>query len=53
MLSMDKYTREYIDQCRSRVELQVSGSQALVVAARAGAGSKKPQLDAALATFEP
>lgn len=50
MLSVNHYDQTFVDDCRSRVDMQVSAYRDLIAAARDGGGS---QLEAAITTFEP
>ncbi len=48
MLSVNSYTKEYVDASRARIALQLAAYDALVAAARTGAAG-----EAAVAAFEP
>lgn len=50
MLSVSKYSQEYVDQCRSSIDSQLSAYEDLAAAA---AATSEPRLDAALKAFEP
>jgi hypothetical protein len=52
MLSVNKYTQEYVDQCRHRVNLQVSTYRSVVETASGHDKTKTPSLDAAIGSFE-
>jgi hypothetical protein len=53
MLCVNNYTREYIDECRSNVDVHLVAYQNLVAAARDRAGNTTPFVDAAVEAFEP
>jgi hypothetical protein len=50
MLSVSRYTPEYVAQARSSIDSQISAYDGL---AKAAAAASEPRLDAALAEFEP
>jgi hypothetical protein len=50
MLSVSKYTQEYVDQCRASIDSQISAYEDLVTAA---ASTGEPRVEAALQAFEP
>jgi hypothetical protein len=52
MLSVNNYTQEYFDQCRRRVDLQVSTYQTVVETARGHDKTRTPSLDSAIESFE-
>ena len=52
MLSVNKYTRDYIDDCRRQVDAQLSAYNKLVTAARKGAKTNGAALDAAVDAFD-
>jgi hypothetical protein len=49
MLCVNSYKKEYIDECRSKMESQLAAYKALATAARAG----KPALKSSVDSFEP
>jgi hypothetical protein len=53
MLCVNNYGQDYIDDCRSRVAAQVAAYQTLVATARHQGASDGPQLETAIAAFEP
>lgn len=50
MLSVSKYSQEYVDQCRSSIDSQLSAYSDLATAA---AATSEPRLEAAIDAFEP
>ena len=52
MLSMKTYTQDYIDQCRSRVDADLSAYRNLAAAARKQPVRDKVLLDSAIEAFE-
>lgn len=50
MLSVSKYSQEYVDQCRSSIDSTLSAYEDL---AKAAAATSEPRLDAAIEAFEP
>jgi hypothetical protein len=50
MLSMDKYTPEYVDECRANIDAGVSAFETVVTTAKA---LHDASLDAAIESFEP
>ena len=53
MLSVNKYSQKYINECRSKVAVQVSAYQNLVTTARNQTAADKPLLNKAVEAFEP
>jgi hypothetical protein len=53
MLSMSKYTQEYVNDCRASIELQVSAYKEMVSIATDLGGTREARLDSAIAAFEP
>ncbi len=53
MLSMNSYTQEYVDSCRSSVDMTVAAYENLLVAARTANGMDTAPLDFAVSSFEP
>jgi len=53
MLGVNKYAQKYVDECRSKVDLQLSAYKKLVTTARNQAGKNGKSLDAAIESFEP
>jgi hypothetical protein len=53
MLSKKKYTQEYIDNCREKLNAHVEAYRKLVQAARKNAAKNGGQLDRAIDAFEP
>ncbi len=53
MLSMSKYSQEYINECRSSIELQVFAYKEMVSIATDLGGTREARLDSAIAAFEP
>jgi hypothetical protein len=53
MLSVSTYPQEYIDDCRSRIDSQLSAYNDLVTAARDAGPTSETRLDSALEAFEP
>ena len=49
MLSVSRYTQEYVDQCRASIDSQVSAYKDLATAA---AATSDPRLNAAIEAFE-
>lgn len=52
MLGVNKYTQKHIDECRSRVELQLSAYKKLVTTARKQVGTNEALLNTAIESFE-
>ena len=50
MLSVNHYDQTFVDDCRARVDTQVSAYRELIAAARDAGG---PRVEAAITTFEP
>jgi hypothetical protein len=53
MLCVNNYKKEYIDECRSRMEAQLTAYQTLLTTARAKAGTGNAAFNSAVAAFEP
>ncbi len=53
MLCITSYGREYIDDCRAKIDGQVTAYRELAAAGANLRGSSTAQFDAALQTFEP
>ena len=53
MLCMNNYTQEYIDECRKKVDFQLSTYKNIVTIAREQAGTNNATLNPAIETFEP
>lgn len=53
MLSMSTYSQEYINECRSSIELQVYAYKEMVSIATDLGGTREARLDSAIAAFEP
>ena len=53
MLSIASYTQEYIDTCRSRVDMTVAAFENLGSAVKTSDGTDAAPLEFALASFEP
>jgi hypothetical protein len=53
MLCMNNYTREYVDECRSKIEGQVASYREVTAAGANLRGGGKAQFDTALRAFEP
>ncbi|MDX6346193.1 MAG: hypothetical protein QOF84_983 [Streptomyces sp.] len=53
MLSMNTYGREYIDDCRAKIEGQVAAYRETAAAGAALGGEGKARYDAAAEAFEP
>jgi hypothetical protein len=53
MLGVNKYSKQYIDECRSKVNLQLSTYKKLISTARDHAGKNEKSLDSAIESFEP
>lgn len=53
MLSIASYTQEYIDTCRSRVDMTVAAFENLGSAVKTSEGTDAAPLEFALASFEP
>lgn len=52
MLSVNKYTQEYINECRSKVSAQIKAYDNLIDAARKDTSSRESHLDSAMKAFE-
>jgi len=52
MLGVNKYTRKYIDACRSKVDLDVAIYRKMVNAARKKNGTSDTSLNSAIESFE-
>ncbi len=53
MLGVKKYTQKHIDECRSRVNLQLSTYKNLITTARNPIGKNETSLHSAIESFEP
>ncbi len=53
MLAVNKYSQEYIDECRSKVSLQLSTYKNLVTTARNQISKDEKSLNPAIESFEP
>ena len=53
MLCVNSYRKDYIDECRSRMELQLAAYKGLVTTAREKTGTSKSALNSAVDSFEP
>jgi len=53
MLGVKNYTQTYIDECRSRVNVQLSTYNNLITSARKSAGNNEKSLNSAIESFEP
>jgi hypothetical protein len=53
MLSVNKYPKRYVDECRSRMESQLAAYKALVTTAREKAGTSKSAFNSAVDSFAP
>ena len=53
MFCVNNYTQRYIDQCRSKVDLQLSTYKNLVTIARKHVGANEALLKSAIEAFEP
>lgn len=53
MLSINNYSQEYIDECRSRISVQLSAYIDLISAARTHVGTNDAALASAIGSFEP
>jgi hypothetical protein len=53
MLSVSKYTQDYIDDCRAAVDAQISTYRDLIAAAREVAPAGGARLESAIEAFEP
>jgi len=52
MLGVKKYSPEYLEACRSRMEAQLAAYRALVAATRGVKGAQRSELDTRLKAFE-
>lgn len=52
MLGVNKYSQKYIDECRSKVDVQLSAYKKLIAAAR-NKTEKNKFLDSAIESFDP
>ena len=53
MLGVKKYTQTYIDECRSKVNVQLSTYNNLITTARNPVGKNETSLNSAIESFEP
>ena len=53
MLCINNYTKKYINECRSKVDLQLSTYNILVTTARKQVSGNETQLNVAIESFEP
>lgn len=53
MLCVNRYERNYVDECRSGMESQLAPYKALVTSAREKTGTGKSAFNAAVESFEP
>jgi hypothetical protein len=53
MLSVNNYSREYVESCRTRVAAQISAYRALIASAGKQVIHNRSSLDAAVDAFEP
>jgi hypothetical protein len=53
MLSVNSYTKEYIDDCRAKVDRQLSTYARLIATTRKQAGAGNAALESAIDSFEP
>ncbi len=53
MLSVNDYSKQYIDDCRAKVDAQVTAFATLAKATKRAAGANKNAVETALASFEP
>ncbi len=53
MLCVNKYKKDYIDECRSSMESQLAAYKTLLTTARAKAGIGNAAFNSAVAAFEP
>jgi hypothetical protein len=53
MLGVKKYTQTYIDECRSKVNVQLSTYNNLITTARNPVGKNEKSLNSAIESFEP
>jgi hypothetical protein len=53
MLSVNTYAKDYVDDCRARMESQLAAYRTLVTASGAKTGTGKSGLASAIAAFEP
>ncbi len=53
MLCVNNYTQKYIDECRSKVDLQLSTYKNLLTTARKQVGANEAILNSAIEAFEP
>ena len=52
MLCVNNYTQKYIDECRSKVEFQISAYKNIVTTAGSQSGTNETMLNAAIKSFE-
>jgi hypothetical protein len=52
MLEVNKYSKQFIDECRSKVNLQLSTYKKLISTATDHAGENEKSLDSAIGSFE-
>lgn len=53
MLCINNYSQKYIDECRSRINVQLSAYQDLTSMARTHVGTNDAALNSAIGSFEP
>jgi hypothetical protein len=53
MLSVSKYSKHYVDECRAKIELQLSVYDGLLAAVGAGGPPDDAGVGAAIEAFEP
>jgi hypothetical protein len=52
MLSVNTYTRHYVDECRARMESQLAAYETLLKTAGGNTGASKSAMNSAVASFE-
>ena len=53
MLCVNSYKEDYIDECRSRMEAQLTAYKVLIATAREKTGTRNSVFDSAVDSFEP
>jgi hypothetical protein len=52
MLSVNKYTKKYIKECKNKIALQLSAYEKLITAVEKKGNTKNPGLEAVITSFE-
>lgn len=53
MLAVKNYSKQYVDECREKINLLLSTYKELVIASKEEGGSNNEKLNSAIEAFEP